>query len=771
ESALSEHFHGRTEDHRLITGQGQYTADFNFPNQLHAAFVRSDRAHADILSIDASPARAIKGVVAVFTAADLVEEKLGPLPILGKYEGRNGKTIIRTHRPILADKKVRYVGEQIVMVVAESAAIARDAADLITIDYRDLPVVAEAADAMALSAAQLHDNIPGNVCYEGETGNAAAVEDAFKKAHHVTRVAAESNRVIGSPMEPRACVVSFDPASGNYRLAMPKQGLLNMRSQLAGIFNIPAEKFIIEAHDVGGSFGVRSAAYPEYIAMMVATKRLGRPIKWVATRSECFLTDSHGRAMSIIGELALDKNGVFLASRFQFIANLGAYQSLTGSFLATNNTAVCAVGVYKTPAHYGRVTLVLTNTTPVAAYRGAGRPDVAFINERVVDQAAFEMGIDPAEIRRRNFIPKEAFPYKTPNAATYDSGDYLTGLAMALKQIDWPEFPKRRVMSKQQGRLRGIGLSCFIEGTGAGAYPKDQAEVRFERDGSVTVFTVTQTQGQGHETAFPMIVGEVLGIPIEKIRLKASLPDTKLIGNHTGGSRSTVGAGSACLLAARRALDLAKRYASEELGAEMIEIQFDHGVFAAKGKSISMESLIARLGEELPEGEYHPLDAWGEGVFGATFPNGQHIAEVEIDPETGVIDLVSYSAVDDCGKVIDHTLLEGQLVGGMAQGIGQAMGEHGVYDRETGQLLAGSYMDYWMPRAGWLGDLHVGDNGVPSPNNPLGVKGAGESGTTGSIAAFVNASLDALRTVGVTQIEMPLTPAKVWNAIRTARAN
>ena len=767
---MSDHFHGRTEDHRLITGQGQYTADFNFPNQLHAAFVRADRAHAEILAIDLEPARAVKGVIAVYTAADLVEAKLGPLPILGKYEGRNGTTIIRTHRPILAEQRVRYVGEQIAMVVAESPAVARDAADAIVVEYRDLPVVTEAADSMAPASSRLHENIPGNVCYEGETGNAAAVEEAFKKAHHITRIAAESNRVIGSPMEPRACVASFDRSTGNYRLAMPKQGLLNMRSQLAGILNVPPEKFIIEAHDVGGSFGVRSAAYPEYIAMLVATKRLGRPVKWVASRSECFLTDSHGRAISMIGELALDKNGVFLASRFQFIANLGAYQSLTGSFLATNNTAVCAVGVYKTPAHYGRVTLVLTNTAPVAAYRGAGRPDVAFINERIVDQAAHEMGIDPVEIRRRNFIPKDAFPYKTPNAATYDSGDYANGLSMALKQLEWEEFPQRRSVSKQKGRLRGVGISCFIEGTGAGAFPKDQAEIRFDRDGGVTVFTVTQTQGQGHETAFPMIVGEVLGIPIEKIRLKASLPDTKLIGNHTGGSRSTVGAGSACLLAARRTLDLAKRYASEELGAEMIDIKFDDGVFNAKGKSLSMESLIARLAKDLPEGEYHPLDAWGEGVFGATFPNGQHIAEVEIDPETGVIDLVRYSAVDDCGKVIDHTLLEGQLIGGMAQGIGQAMSEHGIYDRESGQLLAGSYMDYCMPRAGWLADLRVGDNGVPSPNNPLGVKGAGESGTTGSIAAFFNASLDALRTVGVKTIDMPLTPAKVWQAIRVAQS-
>ncbi|MFN0299349.1 MAG: xanthine dehydrogenase family protein molybdopterin-binding subunit [Burkholderiales bacterium] len=767
---MSDHFHGRTEDHRLITGQGQYTADFNFPNQAHAAFVRADRAHAEILAIDIAPARAVKGVIAVYTAADLVEAKLGPLPILGKYEGRNGTALIRTHRPILAEKRVRYVGEQIAMVVAESPTVARDAADAIVVEYRDLPVVTEASDAMAANASRLHDNIPGNICYEGETGNAAAVEEAFKKAHHITRVAAESNRVIGSPMEPRACVVSFDPSTGNYRLAMPKQGLLNMRSQLAGILNIPQEKFIIEAHDVGGSFGVRSAAYPEYIAMLVATKRLGRPIKWVASRSECFLTDSHGRAISMIGELALDMNGVFLASRFQFTANLGAYQSLTGSFLATNNTAVCAVGVYKTPAHYGRVTLALTNTAPVAAYRGAGRPDVAFLNERIVDQAAHEMGIDPAEIRRRNFIPKDAFPYKTPNAATYDSGDYASGLAMAMKQVDWEAFPARRAAAKQKGRLRGVGISCFIEGTGAGAFPKDQAEIRFERDGGITIFTVTQTQGQGHETAFPMIVGEVLGIPIEKIRLKASLPDTKLIGNHTGGSRSTVGAGSACLLAARRALDLAKRYASEELGAEMIDIKFDHGVFNAKGKSLSMESLIARLAKDLSEGEYHPLNAWGEGVFGATFPNGQHIAEVEVDPETGVIDLVRYSAVDDCGKVIDHTLLEGQLIGGMAQGIGQAMGEHGIYDRETGQLLAGSYMDYCMPRAGWLADLRVGDNGVPSPNNPLGVKGAGESGTTGSIAAYYNASLDALRGAGVKTIDMPLTPAKVWQAIRAAHS-
>lgn len=767
---MSEHFHGRVEDRRLITGNGRYTADFNLPGQLHAAFLRADRAHAEIRGLDTAAARRHPGVVAVYTAAELADANLAPYPILGKFEGRDGSTILRTQRPTLAADRVRYVGEQIAMVLAASAETARDAAELIQVEYRDLPVVTTVQEAMVPGAVQLHSQIPGNVCFVAETGNKEAADKAFAGAHHVTRLALESNRVVGNPMEPRAFVVSYDAATGSYRLMMPKQGLLNMRVQLAGIFNLPQEKFIIEAHDVGGSFGVRSPAYPEYVAMMVAAKRLGKPIKWVATRAECFLTDHHGRSMTVDAELALDRDGNFLATRMQFVANLGAYQSLTGAFHVVNNTAHCAVGVYKTPAHYGRAQLVHSNVTPIAAYRGAGRPDIAYVIERLVDQAAHEMGIDQAELRRRNYVPKDQFPYKTPNAATYDSGDYARGLTMAMKAADYASFAARRDDAKRRGKLRGIGVSSFIEGTGGGNFPKDQAGLTFDGEGNVTLHTLTQTQGQGHETTFPMIAAHVLGIPVERIKLKASAPESKLVGNHTGGSRSTAGQGSACYSAATRAVDLAKRYASEELGVETVNVAFADGTFSGGGKSLGLIDLAKRLAIGLPRGEPHPLDVLGEVSVANTYPNGTHIAEVEVDPQTGVVDVLRYTAVDDCGNVIDHTIVEGQLMGGITQGAGQVFGEHGIYDRETGQLLTGSFMDYVMPRAGWLRELHIEDNGVPSPTNPIGVKGVGESGTTGSLPALTNATLNALRQVGVKGIDMPLTPARVWQAIQAARA-
>lgn len=769
---MSEHhaFHGRVEDRRLITGNGRYAADFNLAGQLHAAFLRADRAHAEIRSIDTTAAKKHPGVVAVWTAADLAAENLGQYPILGKFEGRDGSTILRTQRPTLAGERVRYVGEQVAMVVANSPAVAQDAAELIRIEYNDLPVVATAQDAIAAGAPQLHPNIPGNVCFVAETGNKDAADGAFAKAHHVTKMVLESNRVVGNPMELRACLINFDSATDTWWLRLPKQGMINMRQQLCGIFNVPPEKIMIEAHDVGGSFGVRSPAYPEYIAIMAAAKRLGKPIKWVATRAECFLTDHHGRGITAHAELALDRDGNFLGTRMEFFANLGAYQSLTGGFHVINNTAHCAVGVYKTPVHYGRANLVLTNVTPLAAYRGAGRPDIAYVIERLVDQAAVEMQIDQAELRRRNYIPKDKFPYKTPNAATYDSGDYARGLDMALQTSQYAGFPGRRDEARRRGRLRGIGISSFIEGTGGGNMPKDQAGLTFDAEGNVTLHCTSQTQGQGHETTFPMIAAQVLGIPVERITLQASEPESKLIGNHTGGSRSTAGQGSACFSAATRAVDMAKRFAAEEMRVETSQIAFDHGVFKAGGKSVALLDLAKRLAVGLPKTEPHPLDVMGEVTVANTYPNGTHIAEVEIDPDTGVIEVVAYTAMDDCGNVIDHTIVEGQLMGGIAQGAGQALGEHGIYDRQTGQLLTGSFMDYFMLRAGWLKDLRIGDNGVPSPTNPIGVKGVGESGTTGSIPAVTNACMSALRQVGVRSMDLPLTPARVWQAIQAAKA-
>lgn len=435
-------FHGRVEDQRLVTGHGCYTADWVEPDQAHAAFVRADHAHAELVSIDTTAARALPGVLAVITARDLADETIGQFPLNGAFTGRGGTTILRTTRQVIVGDRVRFAGEPVALVVATSEAIARDAADLVRLEVRELPVVASAEAALAPGAPLLHANIPGNFCFDGETGDEAAVAAAFTRAAHVSRLTVRSDRVIGNPMEPRACTVRFDAASGIYHVHAPMQGVLPMRKQLAGLLGIDEMKVRMEVTDVGGSFGIRSNAYPEYVALMIAARRIGRPVKWVGTRSESFLTDSQGRSVVAAGELALDAQGNFLAMRFDFTVDLGAYQSVTGAFTANNNLAHCMAGVYKTPALYGRIRLALTNTVPMAAYRGAGRPDVAYAIERLVDQAAHELGIDPAELRRRNLIPQAAFPYKTPNAATYDSGDYVRGLDLALQTADWAASPR-----------------------------------------------------------------------------------------------------------------------------------------------------------------------------------------------------------------------------------------------------------------------------------------------------------------------------------------
>ena len=752
----------RREDARLITGQGRYTSDWNLPGQLHAAFLRADRAHAEILRLDFSRALAHPGVKAVFTGEDARAAGFKSLPNIVNYPGKGGQQMKKPHYPVLATGRVRFVGEPVAMIVAETAAIAEDARDLIEVEYRDLPTVAGFDAAVAAGAAQLHDGVPGNLAFEFESGDEAAVTAAFNRAKHTSRLTVESQRLSGNMLEPRACLVAFDAASGSYSLYVPLQGVGGMRGQLALVSGVDKNKLVIATQDVGGSFGVRGPAYPEYFATMLAARSLGRPVKWVGTRSESFMSDFHGRALSLTGEIALDAQGKFLAIRFDDRADLGAYGAAFGAFIATRNLTITLGGVYRVPALYARTRLAYTNTSPVSAYRGAGRPDIAYAIERLVDHAAREHGFDPIELRRQNFIPREAMPYQTPNSGIYDSGDFEAVMDDALKRADWAGFPGRLARAKRAGKLRGIGIATYLEAGGGGAAPKDQVAVAFDPNGAMTLYAVTHSSGQGHETVFPQIVAEALGIESAHIRFHPSPPPADLVGNGTGGSRGVLGTGSAFHALGQKLIELARPHAAVLLGVPEHRLSYAGGKFDAGRSSIGFVELARKLAGTKP----HPLDTTAEGVYGTSYPNGCHIAEVEIDPETGAASIVRYTAVDDLGHVVNAALVEGQVHGGVVQGAGQVFGEHAVYDPGTAQLLTGSFMDYVMPRADWLRDIEVHDHPVPTPTNALGAKGVGESGCSGSLPALVNAAMDALRPLGIKHLDMPLTPSRVWAAIQ-----
>jgi aerobic carbon-monoxide dehydrogenase large subunit len=750
----------RLEDLRLITGTGKYAADWNLPNQLHACFVRCDRAHARIVSVDTEAARTHAGVVGVYTGEDAVRAGYVRSANFLTFTGKNGMTAHFPDRPVIAHGKVRFVGEPVALVVAESALIAQDAAELVQVEYEDLPVVVDPEEAISGKAVQLHDIAPGNLPFEFEAGDPAATQAAFAKAAHVTKLKVESTRVNPSPMEPRACLVAYDASDESYTVHVCLQGMNMMRKQLATYTRLPEEKIKVVARDVGGGFGQRSTGYPEYCAVMLASRATGRPVKWVSSRSEGFLADTHGRGNVITGELALDRDGTFLALRVDWIADMGGYLAPAGPVSHIRNPVTCLTGVYKIAALYGHWRTALTNTAPVAAYRGAGRPDIAYIIERLVSRAAIEIGMDAAELRRRNFIPTEAFPYKTPTGTTYDSADLPGLMEQALKAADWKGFEARRKSAQQQGRLRGIGISTVIENTGAGMFPKDEIELEVGADGKVVAYSVSHSQGQGHETTFAMVIAKALGIPVDHVQLRQAPTGKNMIGNHSGGSRTMVGAGTVCHIAAVKLIEHGKNLAADELGLEPSQVEYANGIFKGGDRKMTLAELATSK----------KVSVTGEGTFGSTFPNGCHIAEVEIDPETGTTDIVSYVTVDDCGVVVNHAIVEGQMHGAVAQGAGQVFGEHVVYDRETGQLITGSFSDYYMPRAGLLPDLVMEEHPTPSRVNPLGIKGTGESGCTASLACLVNAVLDAVKPLGIAHLDMPLTPAKLWTAISSARA-
>jgi len=762
---MSVVFKGRREDLRLVTGQGKFTSDWIFPGQLHGYFLRSDRAHAEIISMNVEAARSSPGVVAVLTGADTAKAGFKSTPQIARYPGRGGALIKVPHRDGLASGRVRFVGQEVALVVADTAMIAQDAAEKIEIEYRELPVVVDAELALAPGTEQLYPEIPGNLCFDYEYGDEAKTNEAFARAAHVTRVELDSQRMVGNPMEPKACLAAYDAQTDQYHLYVSSQGLTLMRQSASGITGIPPEKIMVHAQDVGGGFGIRSDAYVEYCVAMLASKTLGRPVKWVSTRSETFLSDYHGRAAKLVGELALDKDGNFLAIRINWFVNAGAYLSAPGALINTLPPGLHAVNLYRIPVMYGRHRLALTNTTPTTAYRGAGRPNVCYLAERLVEEAARETKIDRIELRRRNLIPKEAFPYQTPHPhSVYDSGDPHGMLDEVLKHGEWSGFEGRRAEARKHGKLRGIGCALFVEPAGAGGAPKEEAMIKFGESGSALLYVLSGPSGQGHETVYPEVVGEVLGMDPEKLTLRASDPEgPRLVGEGTIGSRSMMAHGGALLVAAREVVRKGTELAAKDLEVAPSDLEFSKGRYHVKGTDVSIGI------EDLANKHGSALDAGGEIPLPRSFPSGAHVAEVEIDPETGVLSILRYTAVDDCGRVINHVLLEGQLHGGIAQGLGQAIGEHAVYDPSTGQPLAGTFMDYPMPRADDMPEIRLHDHSIPSPGNPLGAKGAGEAGTTGAVPAVANATIDALRHLDIHRLDFPYTPERLWRAIRAGK--
>jgi aerobic carbon-monoxide dehydrogenase large subunit len=757
---------GRLEDARMLTGSGRYVSDWNLEGQARGHFLRSDRPHARIVAIDASAALAMPGVIAVLTGKDVLAAGQKPMPAAAPMKGRGGSDQRVPPRYSLTPECVRYVGEPVALVVAETAAQAQDAAEAVVVDYEERPAVLTAQAALAAGAPQLHDAAPGNLVLDFVGGDEAATNAAFARAAKVVTLSAYHSRVVGNPMEPRAAMASYDAGADCYTLHATTQGAGPMRLQVGAMLGVPPEKVRIVAEEVGGGFGVRFNAYPEYGALCLAAKTLGRAVKWVGSRSEVFVADEQARDIVHKGELAVDANGRMLAMRFEYFSNAGAYLAFTGTFINTVNLVNVASGVYDVPAVYVQAKIALTNTVPTAAYRGAGRPVASYALERLVDQAALELGLDPAEFRRRNLVPKSKFPYKIVTGFEYDCGDFEGVLDKALATADWSGFEKRRKEAQSRGRLRGRGISTYIEASAAGGFaPFDQAHVTWEKDGTITLRTASHNHGQGHETTLAQVASAVLGVPVEKFRLRTSEPDFFMTANPTGGSRTLLGMGSAFHLASHEIVKNGMKLAAEALESAEADLEFVSGSYRIKGtdRAIGITALAQKYPGRLD------LDYRDRPKVPSTFPNGCHISEVEIDPETGEAEVVAYVACDDAGNIVNHQIVEGQMQGGITQGAGHIFLEQAVYD-ENGQILTGSFMDYAMPRPGLVGGLKVTDFPVPTATNPLGAKGVGEAGVTGSMPCLMNAVMDALGQAGVKRFDMPASQLRVWKAIREAKA-
>jgi aerobic carbon-monoxide dehydrogenase large subunit len=761
----------RKEDDTLVRGKGKYTDDFSLPGQAHAWIVRSSHAHGIIKGIDTATAKAMPGVLGVWTGADLAAANYGPFVCGLPLKNRDGSPLLQTNRPALATDKVRFVGDPVAFVVAETAAQARDAAEAVELDIDPLPAVTNAEEAAKPGAPLLYDHIPNNVALDYHYGDTAKVEAAFAGAAHVTRLDIVNTRVAVVSMEPRVALASFDKTTERYTIRVPTQGVSGNKAMLAKILNVAPDKVRILTGNVGGSFGMKNIGYPEYICLLHAAKELGRPVKWLDERSSSFLSDSQGRDQLIHAELALDAEGKFLAVRLSGYGNLGAYITGVAPSPLSLNTGKNLASVYRTPVLSVDIKTVLTNMTLMGAYRGAGRPEANYFMERLIDAAADEMGIDRLTLRKRNFIKPSQMPFPAASGVTYDSGDFGAVFQKALEVSDHANFAKRKRESRKYGKLRGIAVGSYLEVT---APPSGElGKITFDADGGVTLTTGTLDYGQGHATPFAQVLSSQLGVPFDKIRLEQNDSDLVRFGNGTGGSRSITATGQAIVESSALVIAKGKQAAAHLMEASEGDIEFADGRFTIAGtdRSIDIMELAQRLREgKLPDGVPASLDVdHNSATTESAFPNGCHVAEVEVDPDTGVVRIVGYTAVNDFGTVINPMIVAGQLHGGVAQGIGQALMECVNYD-ESGQPITGSFMDYALPRAEDIPMMAVADHPVPAKTNPLGTKGCGEAGCAGSLSTIVNAVIDALSDYGIKRLDMPLTPEKIWRAIHDAKA-
>jgi aerobic carbon-monoxide dehydrogenase large subunit len=765
----------RKEDLRLVTGRGCYSDDFNFTGQVYAAMVRSPHAHARIRAIDASAARTMPGVLAVLTGQDALADGLTRIPHLAApgtppdivLANRDGSPVPAAPHPVLPADRVRHVGQAVAFVIAETVAQAKDAAEKVVVDYEPLPVVTDGAASAASDAPRLYDDLP-NIMIDAEVGDAAATDAAFARAACITRLDTWVNRVTGVPMEPRAAVGVYDTDSGRYTLYAGSGGIVRQKKEIAQILGVPFECVRVIAKEIGGNFGTKNSFFPEFAMVVWGAKRVGRPVKWTAERNEAFVTDYMGRDLTVSAELALDADGRFLALRSSNLSNVGAH---SGSYVPLVKGVGLATSGYRIPVSHIRARAVLSNTMCTTPYRSAGRPEVIYVIERLIDKAAAEHGFDRVSLRKRNLIPPSAFPYKNPQGITYDNGTYRAVMDRAMELGDWKGFKKRRAEAKRRKRLRGIGLCSYLETTGG--YPRERADITVQPHGKVEVVVGTLSSGQSHETTFAQCVAQWLGVPFDDVHVDESDTDIVKEGGGSHSARSMRLAGIVMGNASDAIIEKGRKIAAHLLETAEDDITFAAGRFTVKGTDRSVgifDAAKAAAGDaNVPEDLRGPLSATAdETIRQLGFPYGAHVCEVEIDPQTGALDLVAYTAVDDVGRAINPMVVHGQTHGGAAQGIGQALWELCAYDAQ-GQLLSASFMDYAMPRADLLPSFTTDISEVLTPTNRLGVRGAGEGGTTGALGAVVNAVVDALAEFGVTHIEMPVTPERIWRAIQSAK--
>ena len=761
----------RSEDPKLVRGEGCYTDDLSRAGQAYAVMVRGRDAHGTIRSIDTAAAKAMPGVLAVCTAADL--SAYGPLKCNLPLKNRDGSPMRYTPRPALAGDKVRFVGDPVACVIAETVAQAKDAAEAVTVDVEPLPVVLKPADAVKPGASLVFDAVPNNIALDFHYGDAAKVAEAFARAKHVTRLETSNQRLVVNAMEPRSAIGEYDNADSKWTLYSSSQGVHGMKTSLMDILSAPADKVRVVTGQVGGSFGMKASVYPEYVCILHAARLLGRPVKWTDERSGSFVSDHHGRAQDMVMEIAFDETAHILAIRLTGYGDMGGYLAAFGPLLPTGNQVKNITSVYRTPLIEVATKCVFTNTNFVSAYRGAGRPEGNYYVERALDLAASELGIDRVELRKRNMIRKSDLPFKAASEMTYDCGDFLGVLKKALEAADYAGFNKRKRESKKSGLLRGLGIGCYLEVTAAPG--KELGAIHFEADGTVTIITGTLDFGMGHATTYAQILSDLLGVPFDRIRTVEGDSDRMAFGGGSGGSRSVMFVSTALSESATIVIDRGKQIASHVLEASVRDIEFKAGRFIIAGtdRSIGLLDVAARLraGLKLPDGVPNSLDVDHvvKDPVPSAFPNGCHIAEVEVDPETGAANVVRYTAVNDLGTIVNPLLVEGQIQGGVVQGLGQVLLEQAIYDSD-GQLVTGSFMDYAMPRAHDAPMINIVSHPVPTKSNPLGAKGCGEAGTSGGLPSVANAVIDALSEYDIRHLEMPMTPARIWQAIQGAKA-